>query len=791
MQNISTRLKEIREKHPDIQSLFRDEEGAIDLASVMVGIIVIGLIGGLVAATVFMVIPWTQDKAAKQQIDSVVSAQSAYKGLSSTIPPSLPAGHAANSYGSSDQLEEANLLKKGVKYCTVSTDSGNGYAIFTRSDSGKIWTATDKKTAPEVFSGTLPSECQFIGAAAASPDDLDGDGIPNAQDRDADGDGVLDGYVPGGPIATLDGTPYPTSGTYYSTLLTNGGTTIISNASNAGVNATRKISMQYIVTCLKDDGSFYKKNMLNGFTANANTANNTNFLLTPCAAGERIDEYIVKPVTQEAMASGEISNPEFFGGYTFVYQNAPGGVRWSEPDGYPTSGKFMSSYVAGGGSTIYATFQNANGTSTKSATQYTAVCEKADKTTYNVNKLNSFTSRAGYIENVVMALTPCGTDRITAYEIFPVNRLGDVSAEDRALMGVYGMSGTKSWNEERDGYPTAGSFQSAYLAGGGSTVYATVQNASGTSYSISYQYITDCIRDDKSTYTTNKLASYTSRAGYIENTVFGLTPCGTDRVTKFEIAPLKKLGDVDSRTNFGGYTITGGKTWTEADGYPTSGSFQSAYLSGGSTIYATVQNGSGTATPLAFQYTATCERADKTTYTANKIANYTSRAGYIENTVFGLTPCGTDRVTVYDIFPVNKLGDADNRTVFGGYTLTGSKSWVETRDGYLMSGNFVSASITGTTLYAKFRNETGTSLSLSSNYTMTCERADKSTYSVNKIATYTSRASTIEDTTFGFTDCGTDRIKAYSIAPVTTLADVSNRENFKGYSMKGSYSWAG
>lgn len=787
MQNIATKLKDKQDQLSNEKGIFRNEAGAIDLASVMVGIIVIGLIGGAIAATVFAVIPWTQDKAAKQQIDSLVSAQSAYRGLSSTIPPSLPTGHPANSYGSSDQLEEAGLLKKGPKYCSTSTDDGKGYIVFTRSDSGKIWSASDKKTSPESFAGTLPTDCQYIGAAAASADDLDGDGIPNSQDRDADGDGVQDGYVPGGPIAALDGTSYPTIGTYYSTSLTSGATTITSNASHSSGTSSRKVAMHFIVTCVKDDGSFYTKNMLNGYTA-PTSSYNTNFVTTPCAAGERIDEYTVKPVTQEAMASGQISNPEYFGGYTFAFSGSPGGVHWSEPDGYPTSGKFMSAYLAGGGSTVYATIQNASGTATPVTFQYSMTCERDDKTTYKVTRLSAYTSRAGYIENTVFGLKPCGTDRITAYAVGPVKKLSE--PDNRSIFNGYTITGGTAWAEE-DGYPAAGSFQSAYLAGGGSTIYATVQNGSGTSYSISFQYITTCERSDKSTYTTNKLASYTSRAGYIENTVFGLTPCGTDRVIVYEISALKKLGDVDSRTNFGGYTITGGKTWKESDGYPTSGSFQSAYLSGGSTIYATVQNGSGTATPLAFQYTATCERADKSTYTTNKIANYTSRAGYIENTVFGLTPCGTDRVTIYDIFPVNKLGDADNRTIFGGYTMTGSKSWVESRDGYQMSGNFVSSNITGTTLYAKFRNETGTSMTLSTNYTMTCEKADKSTYSVNKIATYTSRASTIEETTFGFTDCGTDRIKAYTIAPVTTLADVSNRDNFKGYSLKGSYSWAG
>lgn len=89
------------------KEVFRNEDGAIDLASIMVGIIVIGLIGGTIAATVFAVIPWTQDNAAKQQLDSVTSAQSAYFGLSAAIPSPLPAGSTTNSFGNSAQLQAA------------------------------------------------------------------------------------------------------------------------------------------------------------------------------------------------------------------------------------------------------------------------------------------------------------------------------------------------------------------------------------------------------------------------------------------------------------------------------------------------------------------------------------------------------------------------------------------------------------------------------------------------------------------------------------------------------------
>lgn len=186
-----------QKKRTSPSGVFRNEDGAIDLASIMVGILVIGMIGGVISATVFAVIPWSQDNAAKQQMDSVVSAQSAYMGLSSTNPPALPAGHPANSYASSLQLEEAGLMKRGPKYCTTTTDAGKGYTAYTKSDAGKIWTASDKKTKPELFTGALPTDCAFIaegvtsGSGGGTATDIDGDGIPNETDPDIDGDGIL------------------------------------------------------------------------------------------------------------------------------------------------------------------------------------------------------------------------------------------------------------------------------------------------------------------------------------------------------------------------------------------------------------------------------------------------------------------------------------------------------------------------------------------------------------------------------------------------------------------------
>ncbi|MHA6668556.1 hypothetical protein ACX3O0_06755 [Homoserinimonas sp. A447] len=60
------------------------ETGAIDLASIMVGVLVIGIVGGVIAATVFAVIPWSQDQAAQQALSAVSTSQSVgYAGSSS------------------------------------------------------------------------------------------------------------------------------------------------------------------------------------------------------------------------------------------------------------------------------------------------------------------------------------------------------------------------------------------------------------------------------------------------------------------------------------------------------------------------------------------------------------------------------------------------------------------------------------------------------------------------------------------------------------------------------------
>jgi type II secretory pathway pseudopilin PulG len=154
-----------------VKAAFTNEDGAIDLASIMVGIIVIGLIGGVIAATVFAVIPWAQDNAAKQQLDSVASAQNAYVGLSTDV-----AGGAQQSFSAgggtrgttgtpavaavakvaptiTSPLTGGETLFDGSnapKLAIATNDTGNAahYSAAIKSASGKVFYITDGKTQP-------------------------------------------------------------------------------------------------------------------------------------------------------------------------------------------------------------------------------------------------------------------------------------------------------------------------------------------------------------------------------------------------------------------------------------------------------------------------------------------------------------------------------------------------------------------------------------------------------------------------------------------------------------------
>jgi hypothetical protein len=113
-----------------IRVTIANARASIDLASVMVGVIVIGVISGIISVAVFAVIPWAQDEAAKSNIQSVSIAQGVAHAQDGTFLPSQTL--IANEW-----LESSDTVVSGTD------DAGSCYVGVARSDSNKLFFGTD------------------------------------------------------------------------------------------------------------------------------------------------------------------------------------------------------------------------------------------------------------------------------------------------------------------------------------------------------------------------------------------------------------------------------------------------------------------------------------------------------------------------------------------------------------------------------------------------------------------------------------------------------------------------
>lgn len=150
--------------------ILKSSKAAIDLASIMVGVVVLTVIAGVIAATVFAVIPWVENENAKQQVQAVNTAQAAYAGIeisnssASLTAAALPVYAAAPEgavYGDLEDLVNGGFLNVTVDpdnptlnvegtICVVTTDNGEGYRTEVVTPSGEIYYSTN------VDNATLP-----------------------------------------------------------------------------------------------------------------------------------------------------------------------------------------------------------------------------------------------------------------------------------------------------------------------------------------------------------------------------------------------------------------------------------------------------------------------------------------------------------------------------------------------------------------------------------------------------------------------------------------------------------
>lgn len=117
----------------------RSSRAAIDLASIMVGVLIIGLLAGVASATVFAVIPWSQNQAAQADLNVVHDAEAVARIPDAACP-------ARGQYLDSDNLDTCKLLPKRTTLTIAANANGTCFTAVSFSASGDIfWTENTSK----------------------------------------------------------------------------------------------------------------------------------------------------------------------------------------------------------------------------------------------------------------------------------------------------------------------------------------------------------------------------------------------------------------------------------------------------------------------------------------------------------------------------------------------------------------------------------------------------------------------------------------------------------------------
>lgn len=126
----------------------KDESGPFDLQSTTISLIVIAVLVGIIAAIIFLVVPFARDTSARMSLSSVGQAQTQYMAMGST---------AQSSYASKGELIDDNRLPESQKDDAVTQAVGDRdqFAAVRRSGTGKFYIISSANTEPHeaVYNG--------------------------------------------------------------------------------------------------------------------------------------------------------------------------------------------------------------------------------------------------------------------------------------------------------------------------------------------------------------------------------------------------------------------------------------------------------------------------------------------------------------------------------------------------------------------------------------------------------------------------------------------------------------
>jgi surface protein len=130
-----------------LRQALRNTSGAIDLASIMVGVLVIGIIGGVIASTVFAVIPWSQNEAAKSTLGSIRTAE--------TVAFAHIKDDAVKGFQTFPELVDSKLIQSSDAVRVATNVSRDCYIAIARSATGAFFYSTSD--GPDVSSYVIGS----------------------------------------------------------------------------------------------------------------------------------------------------------------------------------------------------------------------------------------------------------------------------------------------------------------------------------------------------------------------------------------------------------------------------------------------------------------------------------------------------------------------------------------------------------------------------------------------------------------------------------------------------------
>ena len=136
-----------RTRSRSLSAILTNAAGAIDLASIMTGTIVIGIIGAVIAATVFAVVPWSQDEAAKGNLHAAAQAEGVVR-TAGTAPVYLRYDSASTDHLALEQSSPGGIQRPGQRLIVDTNAAGTTYVAAQLSATGQVFLSSSDDPTP-------------------------------------------------------------------------------------------------------------------------------------------------------------------------------------------------------------------------------------------------------------------------------------------------------------------------------------------------------------------------------------------------------------------------------------------------------------------------------------------------------------------------------------------------------------------------------------------------------------------------------------------------------------------